>query len=414
LRCLYPCLVATPKTSRLGERVLPSGVLSADLYSDGSLRDIKLAVYADVPGLSIASCSLVPMDRSEPPDNPDFFCDPGNLIVRSRFFEIRFDPQSGIHSLQDRRTGRELLQTEKRRASLAGKIDGEDVESKGTWVLRRGQGGASWAVACETDFVASIPYTLQMKVCRDIPRIDCTVRFRFDGQRISRLSPDKRDSVSGFVDEDELRFKLFPAVGKDVVGVRDLPIAISETQDRCVNGLYWTAMTDNENGVAFFNRGTMGALRESDGGFSMPLAYAMYYVWGTRMLNGEFVYEFAVFPFTGPWQEADLHRRAIEYNDPLVGLAAEAGNGRQGHTIQPVVIEPADTTVSALYPMGDDFYIRLVEHEGRRRQVAIQYMMGKADLTEVSLAGQSVGPLSSSIDAGPWRIKTVRIRPRAD
>jgi hypothetical protein len=43
----------------------------------------------------------------------------------------------------------------------------------------------------------------------------------------------------------------------------------------------------------------MGSLRESDRDFSLPLAYAMYYIWGTRMLDGDFCYEFAIYPFAG-------------------------------------------------------------------------------------------------------------------
>ena len=204
---------------------------------------------------------------------------------------------------------------------------------------------------------------------------------------------------------------MFPAVeGKKVIGVRDLPFVISETSDAYVNGLYWTALTDGENGIAFFNRGTMGAVREEDGGFSMPLAYAMYYIWGTRMLRGDFVYEFALYPFTGAWQEADLHRRAIEYNYQPVAMYAQAGNGRCSDTIRPFTVTPAETIVSAFYNIGDDFFVRLYEHDGRSLQVSLEDFWGRTHMAEVDLAGGELNDVSGPFILGPRKIKTIRLR----
>jgi alpha-mannosidase len=103
-----------------------------------------------------------------------------------------------------------------------------------------------------------------------------------------------------------------PGPGAAATAVRDLPFAIAETPEPCVEGNYWTALAGPEHGIAYFNRGTMGSIREQDGGFSVPLAYSTYYVWGTRILSGKYSYEFSVYPFEGSWQKADLHRRALE------------------------------------------------------------------------------------------------------
>jgi hypothetical protein len=253
-----------------------------------------------------------------------------------------------------------------------------------------------------------------MKFHAESPRIDCRVRFSFAGQKIGRLSDNKRDPISGFVHEEKLRFKMFPAVSQNAVGVRDLPFAVSETPDRYVNGLYWTAITDGEKGIGVFNRGTMGAVREQDGGFSVPLAFAMYYVWGTRMLTGDFVYEIALYPFTGGWNQAGLHERAIEYNFPLVGLCASAGNGKSGHTIRPLVISPPDVVASAFFNLQDDFYVRIYEHQGRDCQVSLDYAMGRARITEVDLAGRDLSGTSGRLDFRPWQIQTVRITPSGE
>ena len=204
---------------------------------------------------------------------------------------------------------------------------------------------------------------------------------------------------------------MFPALGKDAVGVRDLPFAISETLDRYVNGLYWTAVTDGEKGFGVFNRGTMGAVREQDGGFSIPLAYAMYYVWGTWMLTGDFVYEIALYPFTEQWDKAGLHERALEYNYPLAGLFAPAGNGKSGHTIQPLVMSSSDVIATAFLNHDNDIYVRMYEHRRRNGQVSLDYKMSQAQMTEVDLAGRELSAASGTLNFKPWQIKTVRITP---
>jgi hypothetical protein len=34
-------------------------------------------------------------------------------------------------------------------------------------------------------------------------------------------------------------------------------------------------------------------------------------IWGTRMLNGEFSYDFAVYPFVNDWPEASIDRSTL-------------------------------------------------------------------------------------------------------
>jgi len=143
----------------------------------------------------------------------------------------------------------------------------------------------------------------------------------------------------------------------------------------------------------------------------MPLAYAMYYIWGTRMLRGDYTYQFAIYPFAGRWQEADLHRKALEYNYRPVGICAPAGSGRQGDTVKPFAVTPTDAVVSAFYNVGDDFFVRLYEHEGRRKDVSLEHTMGRARLAEVDLAGKQIRDIPGPFTLGPWQIKTIRLQP---
>jgi alpha-mannosidase len=396
---------------RHGAKPVPSALLAASRHPDGSIKGARLAVLIDVPGLAFASYSLSGGEEVPVKLTPDIQTDVAGLRVTTAEVEIVLNPEGGVSSLVDRRSGRSLLKSDRRSCFFAGKIDGRDCESKGSWAIEQASEGQSWVVARERGSIADIPYTLEMTIRPDSPRLDCRASFHFNGQKIGRLSEDRRDSKSAFLHEEKLRVKLFPAPGDDAVGVRDLPFAVAESTERYVEGNYWTALAGRNGGVAVFNRGTMGSVRETDGGFSVPVAYAMYYVWGTRMLNGDFTYEFALYPFSGDWREAELHRRALEYNFPCVVACAAPGDGRLGNEVRPLEIASPDVILSALYSHGGRIYARMYEHRGRGGRVSLSYLLGRARLTEADLAEQKRQEVSSSLDFRPWQIKTIRIEP---
>jgi alpha-mannosidase len=265
--------------------------------------------------------------------------------------------------------------------------------------------------AREVGSIGGIPYTLELVARGDSPRLDFNVKFHFENQRIGVLSERKRDPVSGFVHEAKLRFKLFPAIGESATGVRDVPFGVAETNNPYVEGIYWTAVSDGRTGIAVFNRGLMGSVRETDGGVSIPLAFAMYYVWGTRMLTGDFSYEFALLPFDGEWSHANLHRGALEYNFPFVAAGTAPGNGRLGDEVRLLDVSSSDAIVCALYTAGGRTYARLFEHQGRAAQVGMRYLKGRARLAEIDLAGNDRGPVNAPLSLRPWQFRTVRIEP---
>ena len=392
-------------------KIVPAAILSADSYSDGSLREAKLAVLADLDGLSVGAFELRPAATNSAAvgEQDVMHVDSNDLNLMTPFWEVRLLADGGISSIKDRRSGQEFLRPQATSGLFAGKVDGQDKISKGSWSLERAHAGATWAVARQSGLIGTIPYTLEMKFYRESPRIDCWTRFRFSGEKIGRVTDNVRDPVSGFVHEDKLRFKLFPALREDAVGVRDLPFAISETTDPYINGLYWTAVADADKGIAVFNKGTMGAVREKDGGFSIPLAYAAYYVWGTRMLSGDFEYEFALYPFMGKWAGADLHRHAIEYNFAPVGVVAPSANGSLGGTFQPVNVQSSDTVVSALYNRSGTTYVRVYDYRGTGGKATLTCATGQTRASEVDLGGRDAGALPNPFSVKPWEIKTIKL-----
>jgi alpha-mannosidase len=392
-------------------KAVPAAILSADYYSDGSIREAKLAVLAELDGLSVGAFELRPAPTGAAAPQPHGIMEADNAkgVLMTPFWNVRFHPDGGLSSLKDIRTGEELLGPGAEGALFAGRIDGQDVRSKGRWALETPRSSQTWAVARENGSLGAIPYTLEMKFYRENPRIDCWMRFRFAGEKIGHVTSDKRDSVSAFLHENKLRFKLFPALHGYVAGIRDLPFAVSQTNDSYINGLYWTAVSDGARGIAVFNKGTMGAVREKDSGFSVPLAYASYYVWGTRMLSGDFEYELALYPFSGPWAAADLQRRALEYNFPCAALAAPPSRGDLGTTFQPIRFESDNALISALYERDGQTYVRMYEFRGSGGRAELRYTRGRASVTQIDLAGHDTGTLPETFSLKPWEIKTVRV-----
>lgn len=378
-------------------RTVPSVLLKAIRSSSGGIQSARVAFLAELPPLAFTSYSIDAAREPAPAAAGKVEIDSEHLRITTPFVEARLNSKGGIASLADKRTGVSLLiRPGRRSAFFAGRINGKDSESQGKWTLHATGGAAApWAMAREYGFIGDIPYTLEICFRADTPRLDCRVSFHFEDEKIGRVTDDTRDAWSPFIHEDKLRFKLFPATGPDATGVRDLPFAVSETTNRYVDGIYWTALAGRQGGVAFFNRGTMGAVRESDGGFSLPLAYSMYYIWGTRMLNGDYAYEFAVHPFTGEWRQADLHRQAIAYNFPAVSATGKPGGGALGETVQPLELGSENVILSALYPENGGVFARLYECAGRHGETSIAYRGGTARVLPSDLLGRVGEPLSN-------------------
>jgi hypothetical protein len=381
-------------------------------YADGSIREGRVAFAADIGGLSFATYSLLPPPEDEDFITPSTRVDVNALSMSTPLLEAKLHPDGGIASLSDRRSGRSLLDPAKRSAFFTGTIDGKDLESRGTWTIEPPDTGVP-LTATEKGLIGNIPYTFQITFHNDSTQLDCRVQFHFDGQKIGRVSDQTRDSVSPFVHEQKLRFKVFPGLAATATGVRDLPFAVAETNNRYVEGNYWTALADGQHGFAFFNRGTMGAVREADGGFSLPLAYSMYYIWGTRMLSGDFSYEFALYPFAGEWRKADLHRLALAYNFPPVVTSGQAGTGELGDVFQPLEIASDNVILSALHSQNGKFYARLYEHTGAAGAAAITTPRRQAQLSDADPLGHVSNRVTSPVAFQPWQFRTLRIDPGA-
>jgi hypothetical protein len=390
-------------------RNLPLVLLNANRYADGSLRDGRIGFPAQLPGLSLVSFSILGLAKPDTARKPRISVDRERLCVTTPFAEVRLDPSGGIASWKNLRSNRPFLKLGVRSGFFAGRIGGEDMESRGKWTLETQGDPPLRVVAREIGSIGDIPYVLEVVFGAETAEIDCRVNFHFQGQTIGRVTENQREAVSPFEHQYKLRFKLFPAAGDSAVGVRDLPFAVAETKDRTIEGNYWTALSDGRTGIAFFNRGTMGSVRENDGGFSIPLAYSMYYIWGTRMLDGDFSYDFAVHAFTGHWRDADLLRKALAFNFPAVSMCGMPGDGGWGDTVRPIGMDADRILLSALYVNRGQVLARLYESGGSEGGTLMPQLPDGYRLVETDLTGNGDNSVTGPLVFDPWRIRTFRI-----
>ncbi len=392
---------------RNGNETVPFEIVSYDHNAGKNRSRINLLIQAEVPALTFQSLSIVKTPWQQK-NAQEIEFDKQNLIITTPYWIISLEKDGGISSITSRSSGRQLLEN-RRSGYFAGVINGESVESSGKWQIDSATLSNNQLSLFETGNIGLIPYRLEMKLNSFSPRIDLTARFMFNEEKIGRLSDDKREIASAFLHEEKLRYKIFPALGIGTTGVRDLPFTVAETEDKYIEGNYWTALADGHSGIAVFNRGNMGSVYEPDGGFSVPLAYSMYYVWKTVILKGNFMYEFSLYPFEGKWNEADLHRKALEYSFACVTNVSEKGTGKSGNHVQLFNISSSDVILSALYTVNRKPLIRFYESQGTEGELNLHYLQGPDDFIEADLLGNETGKSNSPVTFNPWQIRTLII-----
>jgi alpha-mannosidase len=392
-----------------GDKEVPFEILSSEHLKLQKRILMNLMVYVDIPALTFQSFSVIKANKSEPiPKGIEV--DRDNLRITSQFWVISLDKKGGISAIKNRITGKEMFMA-RRNAYFAGVINGQAVESSGKWDLDTIDIKNNQLVIHEEGSVGSIPYRFEMKLYSSSPVINLSVKFHFNDEKIGRVSENKKEIASAFLHEEKLRFKIFPDLGIGTTGIRDLPFTIAETEDKYIEGNYWTAVADGHKGLAFFNRGNMGSVYESDKSFSLPLAYSMYYVWKTVMLKGEFKYDFAIYPFEGKWNEAGLHQKAIEYNFPCIAAASVKGNGKSGNQIKLFDISSPDIVLSAMYTLSGKPYIRFYESSGKKGELAFKYLNNTSGVLETDLRGITLTKTIPILNFSPWQIRTFCLQP---
>lgn len=119
-----------------------------------------------------------------------------------------------------------------------------------------------------------------------------------------------------------------------------------------------------EHGVALLNRGNMAVSIENDGTMVMSLMHTV--PWQTPLLKWTHdfperkthVFEYALYPHKGNWREANLVKKGMEYNNPLVAKQTTSHNGDLPSSHSFFTTSDDNVIVSAIKPKtnGNESY----------------------------------------------------------
>lgn len=339
------------------------------------------------------------------------------------FYEVFPGEKGGFRLIRSRKTGWDLLAPPKVSGTLAGVINGKDCESIGRFTYIEIM--KDRAVLKEEGNIGGIPYVSKWTFYGHSPRIEWHGDMEFNNELVGRpkvsINRDDFDgvrdkieppeTVTGYNDHEyKIRLRFYPYNTPFTTGIRDIPFGLAETGDSYIEGNYWTAISDNHVGIALFNKGLMGSVKEKDGALSSILAFSLPYVWHTRMLKGKYTYNLAILPFEGHWKNAGLHRQALEYNFPFI-VAEGSGNKETGAGVWSPYKDTGDgkAVMSALYTKGGATYVRFYECEGSRSEVSLEWMGKPAKFTGCNLRDKELCNIGGEAVLGPWQIETLKI-----
>ncbi len=347
--------------------------------------------------------------------------------------------ENGVSEIEDLATGKTIFNN-KNNGLFTGNINGADCESKGTWTV---EASSLQATAVYDGEIGGLPLHLTMFFNGKSKRIDCRTRVTVKNDLIGRTDVTQGRPVpltlNGHHHEDKLCLSLNVNLKKDRKMFRDLPYSISEwngalrktekywypnddilidtevSPEESFNattyyhGIYWLNLRDDESGLAVFNKGCMGCALTGNY-LQIPLIYSNEYMCGTRILDGVFENEFAIFPFSADMTNIELHKNALAYAQPVVACNVLKGNGDAcGYSPITLDTESEDIILTALYPEKDYILARFCNYSDNSAAAKLNSSCGTVYSQTDLLGNDTERIVENALNFHPWEIKTVKI-----
>ncbi len=384
------------------------------------------------------------------PRSTDCTCDGATL--ETPWYTVELNMDGGFDSVVEKETGVSLFKAGRRSGVLTGVIEGMNCVEEGVWNWEAISGGMTLT---DAGWIGNIPYSVVWTFYDKHPRVDCKVTIEPEQAFIGRKTNDFRDTLSAFIHEEKLRMKFYPNLPEFAMGWRDQPYGAAATNRQSMECNHWAAITHENRGFAIFNKGVQCVAREQDGALSVPVAYSGYYIWsviltsdnsdrvidntdlGTihkaqgddlyldreyalaqqgeparrvipqHFLSGTYTTNLAFLPFTGTWQEAQLHRRAMEYNVPCVDISGESARLLRDVALR--VNVPENVFISSIYRAGEDTYIRFYEMEGRTGEISATLDGETALLQETDFFENPTAEPVETVTLGSCAVRTYKL-----
>ncbi len=371
-------------------------------------------------------------------DNKLFFYNEERGELTTPCYKIKLT-ENGIAYIKDVATDK-VLTGNGSGELFTGNINSVDSVSKGEWTVEVFKNSA---IATQKGEIGGIPFEFTMTLVGKSKRIDCKTKVTMNNELVGRTDVTQGRPVpftlNGHHHEDKLCLSLNVNLSKDRKMFRDLPYSISEwngalrktekywypnddilidtevspeesfNNTTYFHGIYWLCLRDNENGLAIFNKGCMGAALNGNH-LLIPLIYSNEYMCGTRIIEGEFENEFAIMPFNAEMDNVELHKNALCYVQPPVAVFSSKGNGEfTDTTFFDFKANNEEIILTALYPENDYILARFCNYSDNNSSAEINSQFGKI-VAETDLLGNDLKTISNGkLKFHPWEIKTVKI-----
>ena len=394
-----------------------------------------LLIHINVPPFAIKQYNLKAIEKKPA---PLFAFNKATGELTTPCYAVKLSP-AGISYIKDTAT-EEFICNNGNGGLLTGNINGTDSASQGEWTVNITDLSA---VALYKGDIGGIPFELTMTFAGKSKRIDCKSRFTLKNDLVGRTDITQGRPVpltlNGHHHEDKLCLSLNLNLKKNRRMFRDLPYSISEwngalrktekywypdddilidtevSPEESFNattyfhGIYWLCLRDDEKGLAVFNKGCMGCALEGNH-LLIPLIYSNEYMCGTRILDGVFENEFAIFPFSSDMSNIELHKNALTYVQPPVALEKLNGNEKANEvSLLNLKTDAQEIILTALYPEKDYILARFCNYSDNNSSAKLSSTYGKV-IAETDLLGNELKEITDNeLNFHPWEIKTVKI-----
>jgi alpha-mannosidase len=417
---------------------IPAQTIESSRFGDGGLRQSRITFIAnEVPALGHAVFRVVPRDEPGPPEATAVEGD----TIANGVYRLAIDRATGAL------TGLHVVDGDYEALAAPGNVVARQEDKGDLWELYRGLDGGSKIAMTNRQ---SVPRAGQARFSNEFRGEPGTLR---SGPVFSEFSVSHPFDTGSFAtrtriyeglervefqtslvnNEKYVRYQvIFPSTVKNGKTTQEIPFGAIERPDGIeFPAQNWADYGDGKRGLAVLNAGLPGNVTS---GQTLMVSLLRSHNLGAYGFGGgyepgmssesgfqvgrERTMRYALVPHQGDWRTANIVRRGLEFNHPLIARKTTAHAGPLPARWGLLEVSSPNVVVSALEPSRDGgAFLRVYESIGQSaRGVRLAFHAAVREAAETNLLGDNPRMLSLddagalAFDLAPFEIKTIRLR----
>lgn len=378
-----------------------------------TMADVEF-IATEMPALGYRVYRLEPVEGDLQPSG----WQPVEGEITTPYFNLSIDAATGsISKLIDRRSGsavlrisryagNELVLVQEKNPDMEGMIHFTGKEFRGSQfqpassMMRRDELGTT--IKMQGPFLSG-ERIQQIRLYNKLPRIDFQTELK------------------GFPGQDGILTVVFPMHSRSSTkALYETHNAVVERPDGIYNAQTWVDVADTNGGTAILNQGAAG--HEIEGRdvrlilFRSVTNYRAYQA-SKASEEGDHVFEYSLYPYSGDWSASGVVEQAHSYNSPLRVISTDAHGGSWPLERSFLSVPSNNFEVTALKKAerGEDLVLRGHETRGTAGRVHVHIDLPVkqawfADLLEQKEKEVDLHEGSIEFDCRPFEFVTIRLR----